>query len=642
MKIESVRIKNLRSFSDVTIPFNDYTCLVGANGAGKSTVLCALNVFFRETDNAVTDVTQLSEQDFHQRTTSSPIEITVTFVDLNPAAQKDFADYYRQGKLIISAVATYNATTGRAEVKQMGQRLVMPAFKEFFKAVGDKKLVGDLRPIYSELRVAYPSLPVLTSKEAMIAALHDYENAHTDECEVVPSEDQFYGVSKGTNRLAKFLQWVYVPAVKDAVTEQVEVRNSSLGKLLARTVRSKAKFDERISVLREDLRKEYHKLLEENQSVLDGISTSLKARLSEWAHPDATLRLLWSHDPDRSIRIEEPFARILAGEGDFEGDLTHFGHGLQRSYLLVLLQELASADDASGPRLILGCEEPELYQHPPQARHLAAVLQKLSATNSQVVVTTHSPHFVSGEGFEDVRVVKRNRDTKQSSVTHMRYVDLAASAAAASGEQLKKPAGVLAKIHQALQPSLSEMFFTHRLILVEGLEDQAYITAYLNLMGKWDAFRRSGSHIVPTNGKSEMIQPLIIAKHLGISTYVIFDSDADKPDKSGSKQKHQKDNSTLLNLLGQTGQNPFPASNLWGKGFVAWHADIGAVVRNDIGASEWESSQAVADTAYVPVGGMKKNSLYIGARLSHVWACGRRSSELERLCLEILDTSNAV
>ena len=51
MKIESVRIENLRSFKDVTVPLNDYTCLAGPNGAGKSTVLYALNIFFRESIN---------------------------------------------------------------------------------------------------------------------------------------------------------------------------------------------------------------------------------------------------------------------------------------------------------------------------------------------------------------------------------------------------------------------------------------------------------------------------------------------------------------------------------------------------------------------------------------------------------------
>ena len=51
MKIESVRIENLRSFKDVTVQLNDYTCLVDPNGAGKSTVLYALNIFFRESIN---------------------------------------------------------------------------------------------------------------------------------------------------------------------------------------------------------------------------------------------------------------------------------------------------------------------------------------------------------------------------------------------------------------------------------------------------------------------------------------------------------------------------------------------------------------------------------------------------------------
>jgi predicted ATP-dependent endonuclease of OLD family len=78
MKIESVRIRNLRSFADETITFNDYTCLVGPNGSGKSTILCALNIFFRETANVTTNLDQLDPEDFHQKQTDNPIEITVT------------------------------------------------------------------------------------------------------------------------------------------------------------------------------------------------------------------------------------------------------------------------------------------------------------------------------------------------------------------------------------------------------------------------------------------------------------------------------------------------------------------------------------------------------------------------------------
>jgi putative ATP-dependent endonuclease of the OLD family len=148
MKIESVRIKNLRSFADVIVPFNDFTCLVGPNGSGKSTILCALNVFFRETEHASTDLSQLDREDFHQKNTTEPIEITVTFGNLTAEAQEDFSDYYRQGKLIVSAVATFNEAAGKAEVKQYGQRLVMPDFKQFFRAVGDNKKVAELKDLY--------------------------------------------------------------------------------------------------------------------------------------------------------------------------------------------------------------------------------------------------------------------------------------------------------------------------------------------------------------------------------------------------------------------------------------------------------------------------------------------------------------
>jgi len=41
--------------------------------------------------------------------------------------------------------------------------------------------------------------------------------------------------------------------------------------------------------------------------------------------------------------------------------------------MLALLQELSTFDSDNVPRLIMGIEEPVLFQHPPQARYLAEV-----------------------------------------------------------------------------------------------------------------------------------------------------------------------------------------------------------------------------------------------------------------------------
>ena len=99
---------------------------------------------------------------------------------------------------------------------------------------------------------------------------------------------------------------------------------------------------------------------------------------------------------------------------------------------------------------------------------------------------------------------------------------------------------MVAKIHQALQPALNEMFFATRLILVEGQEDIAYISTYLNLLGQWDEYRRTGCHLVPVNGKSQLLQPLVIAKNMGIPTFTIFDADADQAQSKWQPHKARK------------------------------------------------------------------------------------------------------
>jgi len=252
MRIESVAVKNLRCIKDGVAYFDAYTCMVGPNGAGKSTFLHALNIFFRHIEDTKTDVTSLTSEDFHLHDTTNPIEITVTFADLSQQAAEDFKGYVRQGKLIVSSAAAFDGKSNRAEVKQYGQRLGMTAFKPFFKAYGDDKPAADLKAAFDGLEKEIPELAAKKSKktrDAMYQTLRDFEAERPDQCEVIPSEDQFYGVSKGANRLEKYVQWIFIPAVKDATEEQSETKTGALGKLLARTVRAKVNFSATVDAL---------------------------------------------------------------------------------------------------------------------------------------------------------------------------------------------------------------------------------------------------------------------------------------------------------------------------------------------------------------------------------------------------------
>lgn len=636
MRIQEVDIINFRALTAEKVIFNDYTCLVGPNGAGKSTVLAALKVFFRDsTDGA--DLT-LSEQDFHLRNTNQPIVITVKFCDLEEAAQNDFAHYYRHGLLIVSAIATWDAATATAQVKQFGQRMGMEDFKSYFEAKANGAKTPELRKVYEDLCFRFSDLPAVSSGPAMEQALQSYESAHPELLTLLRSEDQFYGVSKGKNLLEKYVQWICVPAVKDATTEQLEARNNALKKLLERTVQTKISFKDPLDKLRLETEERYKAILAEHQGGLESLTRSLSAKLKDWAHPDATLRVQWHDDANAYVKVSEPLAQILAGEGNFEGDVSCFGHGLQRSFLLALLQELAGAGNTSGPRLVLACEEPELYQHPPQARHLASVLEALSKANSQVLVSTHSPFFISGAGFEDVRTFRPNPGLKENNVRFVTFKELAQTIADAMGEPPRNPSGLTLKVQQTLNSAINEMFFTSTLILVEGPEDQAYIKTYLTLMELWEKFRHLGCHIVQTTGKNGMIQPLAIATLLGIPTYVIFDAD---PADKGSGNK--RDNACLLRLCGIKDPEPFPATIFRATNVHVWPTTIGPEVRSDFKEDQWSKAVTrIREDLKIDTPNMEKNAPFIGYVLSDMWQRNERAKKLMDLCEAIIKFASDV
>lgn len=572
--------------------------------------------------------------------------ITVTFANIPKEAEDDFKEYVRQGKLIVSAIAAFDSKSNRAIVKQYGQRLGMPAFKLFFKAYGDGAAVADLKAAFEGLEKDIPDLAGGKSKktkDAMYQTLREFEANRPGQCEIIPSEDQFYGVSKGANRLEKYVQWIFIPAVKDATEEQSETKTGALGKLLARTVRAKVNFSATMGMLIDEARQRYQKMLDDNEAALADVSTALQKRLAEWAHPDVTLRVAWQQDSSGAVRVDPPLAGIIAGEGGFEGNLARFGHGFQRSYLLALLQELANCDDKTAPTLILGCEEPELYQHPPQARHLAGVFEKLSEVNAQIIVTTHSPYFVSGKNFESVRMVRRGLDDNHTYIRQYSYSETASRFAEVVGEPLRQDSAILSKVHQALQPALNEMFFTQRLVLVEGLEDVAYIHSWLVLTERWEGYRRSGCHIVPANGKSEMIRPAIIAQGLGIPVFAVADADGDKILKLETRTRHHRDNVALLRLFKGNELDMFPIAPVWLDDFVLWPSNLADAVEREFivalgvqGAEQLEHMKNLARSVCGNAGDLEKNAVYIGSLLASLKDAKVTSTSLDRLCEKIV------
>jgi putative ATP-dependent endonuclease of OLD family len=75
MQLVHARMRNFRSLRDVAVEFGAHTALIGGNGAGKFSILKAIERFY-------STARQLDADDFFGRDQSQPIEIELTFGDL--------------------------------------------------------------------------------------------------------------------------------------------------------------------------------------------------------------------------------------------------------------------------------------------------------------------------------------------------------------------------------------------------------------------------------------------------------------------------------------------------------------------------------------------------------------------------------
>ena len=237
---------------------------------------------------------------------------------------------------------------------------------------------------------------------------------------------------------------------------------------------------------------------------------------------------------------------------------------------------------------------------------------------------------------------RKLRNEGRAVVRSCSIAHLADEYAAVTGEAHAPLDAMLTKLHQVMQPNLSEMFFTPKLVLVEGLEDAAYVNAWLILSERWEAFRSGGGHVVPVNAKSELIRPFIIARKMDIPTFLMFDCDGDKihhadAARAASNRKlHERDNRALFTLVGIASDDLFPVVPVWNDCCAAWPNDLGACVESDAG-EHWMPAGNVASVSCGGAGGLQKNTLHIGARLRELRRLGAGTNTLDKLCEAIVD-----
>lgn len=564
MIIKALHVKNFRSLLNEKIDCDNLTVLVGRNGAGKSSFLKALELFY---DQSAT----VSAEDFYAEEMGNEIEIAVTFRDLGPEEKLLFDPYIDCNELTVAK--TFNLSA-RKSGSYHGMKLQNPEFEGVRKAGGKT----EIRNKYNEIRSTdkYSSLPTVRSAEQVEEELKKWEVANPTSCARLRDDGQFFGFTGvGTGYLGRHTRFIHIPAVRDASDDATEGKGSCVTEIMDLVVRRALASRKDYVTLKDETQKRYHEIMDPAKlTELSGLQTQLSDTLRYYA-PEASVSMEWAKLID--IDFPLPKAEVKLHEDGYKSSVHRTGHGLQRAFILTMLQHLVAAKvievtraadvtlESDRPRkagqqlpgLVLAIEEPELYQHPSRQRHMAAILMKLAygtipgvAKSTQVIYSTHSPLFVGLDRFEQIRLLRKADEVVgKPKVTKAVKAELDSVAeeiwVAAGSQGSKYTADTLRpRLQTVMTPWVNEGFFADVAVLVEGEDDRAAILGMAISMG--NNFDSESISVIPCMGKNNLDRPLVIFRHIGIPVYVIWDSD------HGKKNANSEENRRLLRLVGQS------------------------------------------------------------------------------------------
>jgi putative ATP-dependent endonuclease of the OLD family len=556
MRLKRVRIQNFRCLADTEISLDSVTTFIGPGGVGKSTVLRALDWFFNGERSLIP-----TEEDVCDRATQKRIRIEAEFDSLSPEDRTVLGKYAPGSS---DSVVIWRTWENGGD-KITGKAYAYPAFEEIRR----HGAAMDKRNAYKELREANPSLglPVASSAAAVEEAMCGWERDHPDALEEAEvSDTNFFGFA-GQGKMSGLFDYVLVTADLRASEEAQDSKAAILGKILERTV-DRAAADEELGELVGQFQKDQGDIHERHFGPqLEAISKELSDAVAVFTR-------------DRSIKIQPLCAEPKPPRAQFsisvldretETRVDRQGHGFQRALLIAALKLLAERGTASERQgvICLAIEEPELFQHPVQARAFASVLRRLAEDSGhkvQVAYATHSPCFIEPTHFDQIRRVSRTPDcdgTRKVTISSVKTEDV-----------IDNLNGFVARetIEKRLDPvclaRLPEALFAEAVILVEGDCDRAVLEGCGERAG--DALAEDGIVVAEVGGKDILLLPRAILSLLGIPCYVVFDGDKGAADRMRAQGKpdsaiaavrttNAQRNRSLLRYLGQAEQD-WPAT----------------------------------------------------------------------------------
>ncbi|MBA2719230.1 MAG: AAA family ATPase [Chloroflexi bacterium] len=466
MRLLELELSNFLSFSDAIVSFGPGTVLTGANNAGKTSLVEALEFLLGGNDRPGTwSHAELRTSGREAAEAGRPVRVVGRFGDLLPSEiaywgpAVDEAGSLRFGSIAIPSESPGSCWNAAASIESavLVKLNRLPSGSPR-RPNGDQAIAH-----YIEGEVAWIGLNQFSS--------------------TVLDDGSFAGWHAPT--------LILIPGPESPPVEVQNVLRPLLDGLLNR------KAGNALGILTQLQMQSY----EVGHDVGLRLHASLRRLGIDRAH---VIQMGLSGDP----AVQELAATLVkfavrGSEPDGFDSVGRAGGGSRRAVSLAALDLYCQADLWPAERpVILAIEEPEAGLHPALQRQVAATLRSLPSRGVQTVVTTHSPIFMDAASNKGIRVVR----------------EVGAIPRVVASDELEP-------IVAALGSRPSDVLLGEHFLVVEGIGDVVVLEAWARVLGL-DLIRK-GVRLVPASGADavHLVSRLASIVYPGTRIGALFDGD---------------------------------------------------------------------------------------------------------------------
>ena len=223
-------------------------------------------------------------------------------------------------------------------------------------------------------------------------------------------------------------------------------------------------------------------------------------------------------------------------------NINQLGDGMKNMILLALFRAYASTFPGTS---IIAIEEPEIYLHPQSRRSLYTLFKELSNSGTQIFYSTHSAEFVDLEYYDDICVVRKEKDDEGLYSTFAKQLninDFISKRRIETGLNNITEESSRQFLRNISDSETNKAFFSRFIVLVEGNTEKWALPIYARKLN-FDFDSRS-IEVVVVRGKSQIETFYTIYREFNFPIYVIFDGDKNKQN-SGDKNLNRRLTSLL-------------------------------------------------------------------------------------------------